>query len=242
MMPRFIRPTLRAPRTNLVAGDTPFLAFDFTQSFFPIVGSATPTFTRATTAWRFNASGLLEAVLSGFPRFDYDPTTHAPLGLLCEETRTNLAKWNRDLTNAVWTKSNTTAALDQVGLDGVSNSASSVTATADAGTALQAITSASAARITTAYVKRITGSGTIEMTQDGGTGCARRSMISLVMCLVLGAGAIETVVAVCRFGYAGGWSVKSRCRGRPTGGLRSGRHRRRIADGRGRCPPGPLRR
>lgn len=91
-----------------------------------------------------------------------------PLGLLIEEQRTNLALWSRDLTNAVWGKTNVTPSLTAIGIDGVTNSATTLTAGANNGTVLQSITSASAARATTAYVKRRTGTGVVEMTQNGG--------------------------------------------------------------------------
>ena len=103
------------------------------------------------------------------PRFDYDPVTLSPKGLLIEEARTNVALWSRDLTNAAWTSTNITAAKDQTGLDGVASSASSIVATLANGTCLQAITLVSSARFQTAYVKRITGSGVVNMTTDGGT-------------------------------------------------------------------------
>lgn len=48
------------------------------------------TFSRSSTATRFNASGALEVVESGQPRFDFDPVTLLPRGLLIEEARTNL--------------------------------------------------------------------------------------------------------------------------------------------------------
>jgi hypothetical protein len=48
------------------------------------------TFTRTTTATRTNSSGLIESVAINGPRFDYNPTTLAPNGLLIEEQRTNL--------------------------------------------------------------------------------------------------------------------------------------------------------
>jgi hypothetical protein len=67
------------------AGST--LLLDFTsgnQTLDPRI-----TFTRSTTATRTNSSGLIESVAINGPRFDYDPTTLAPLGLLIEEQRTN---------------------------------------------------------------------------------------------------------------------------------------------------------
>lgn len=47
------------------------------------------TFTRASTATRYNSSGVLETVAVNQPRFDHDPVTLAPRGLLIEEGRTN---------------------------------------------------------------------------------------------------------------------------------------------------------
>ena len=127
------------------------------------------SFTRASTAWGFGSDGYLQSFSSGTPRFVYDPVTLASLGILVEEARTNVCLWNRDLTNAVWTASNITPLKDQTGLDGVANSASSITATAGNGTILQAITLASSARQQLAWVKRITGSGVVKMTTDNGT-------------------------------------------------------------------------
>lgn len=89
-------------------------------------------------------------------------------GLWVEQDRINRCLYNRDLTNAAWVKSNVTASKNQTGVDGSSNAASSITATAGNGTVLQSITAASAARISSAFVKRISGSGTLEMTQNNG--------------------------------------------------------------------------
>ncbi|MER9432999.1 SGNH/GDSL hydrolase family protein [Mesorhizobium sp. M0408] len=68
----------------------------------------------------------------------------------------------------VWVATNMTVAQDQVGLDGVANSASSITATADNATISQAITIASAAYFQTAYIARLAGSGALRMSEDGG--------------------------------------------------------------------------
>ena len=101
------------------------------------------------------------------PRIDYD-ITGTLKGLLIWESRKWDALWSRDFTNAAWVKTNVTAALNQTGIDGVSNSASSLTATAINGTVLQNITLASSARAQSAWVKRLVGSGVISMTIDGG--------------------------------------------------------------------------
>lgn len=105
------------------------------------------------------------------PSFDHD-SSGAPIGLGIWEARTNVALWNRDLTNAAWTLGATmTSAKNQVGIDGVANSASSLTggSASATNTILQAITLASSARFQTAYVKRLVGTGIIYMTMDGGS-------------------------------------------------------------------------
>lgn len=48
------------------------------------------TFTRASSATRINAQGLVETIAVDKPRFDYDTVTVAPRGLLIEEARSNL--------------------------------------------------------------------------------------------------------------------------------------------------------
>jgi len=108
------------------------------------------------------------AAVYSLPR-NHNPTTGAALGVLVEEQRANLCLYSDDFTNAAWVKSNLTAAKTATGPDGVANSASTLTATAANATALQAITSTSAARITSMFVKRRTGTGAVEMTQDNGS-------------------------------------------------------------------------
>ena len=90
-----------------------------------------------------------------------------PFGYLAEGQRTNNALWNRDFTNAVWVKVTTTAAKDQIGVDGTANSASSLLATGANATTLQTYVAASTTRTFGLLIKRITGTGTISVTSDG---------------------------------------------------------------------------
>jgi len=90
------------------------------------------------------------------------------LGFRREASATNNLLHSRDLSNAAWsTKTNITAAKTATGLDGIANTATTLTATAADAIILQPITLASAARCASAYVKRRTGTGTISFTQDG---------------------------------------------------------------------------
>lgn len=163
--------------TSWTATEADVIAIDFSTLSMIIKDTVTPandfsgspdgklTYTSPSTKWILGSNGLYSSGTT--IRTAYN-TSGVALGTLCEEARTNRVLWNRDLTNGAYTASNITAAKDQTGIDGSANSASSITATAGNGTILQSITSASAARITSAFVKRITGSGTIDMTQDNG--------------------------------------------------------------------------
>jgi hypothetical protein len=147
----------------------------------------------AATVWGYpeaansGASQVLLTIPSGVPRFegarflasnntwstqfaDGAPIPSDQLhGYYHEGLRTNLLLWNRDLTNAAWSKTNCTAAKNQTGIDGAANSASSLTATAANATCLQTLTRASAVRDTGLWIKRLAGSGTVQLTQNGGT-------------------------------------------------------------------------
>lgn len=89
------------------------------------------------------------------------------LGYLSESGRTNNALWARDFTNAAWVKTTMTAALDQAGIDGKINGASSLLATGANATANQTIALAAVNRPFSVYVKRLVGVGNIDLAQDG---------------------------------------------------------------------------
>ncbi|WP_434033730.1 phage head spike fiber domain-containing protein [Cupriavidus sp. a3] len=62
------------------------------------------TFTRASAAWRCNASGILVQDGNNVPRYDYDPVTLQPRGMLVEEARTNLLTHSANFPDASWPK------------------------------------------------------------------------------------------------------------------------------------------
>jgi hypothetical protein len=104
------------------------------------------TFTRATAATCTKTDGTVVSLASGQPRV-------GPRGTLRETAATNLILHNRDLTQTAWIKSNT---------------ASTCTASAANGTVLQGVT-ASGSRNASLYLRRRTGTGTVEVTRDAGT-------------------------------------------------------------------------
>lgn len=85
----------------------------------PLTTDGQLAFSRASTATRVNASGLIETVSSNVPRLDYLGSTCPKL--LLEPSRTNDILHSSDLANVIWSTvdlsvvSNTTATLDPSG-------------------------------------------------------------------------------------------------------------------------------
>lgn len=138
------------------AGDTNS-GVNIARSFFRVANADT-TYLATTSAARY-----------ALP-FEWS-TTGALQGILVEESRTNSITWSNDLTNAAWLKNaNITTALNVTGPDGVANSATRLTASAADAIVYFPITAASAARSSQAMLQRITGTGTISITQGQGDG------------------------------------------------------------------------
>lgn len=91
------------------------------------------------------------------------------MGIWSYTSYSNVCLQNRTLTNAVWAATTMTVTKNTVSADGIVNGAFSITATAANATLIQAITAASAAYVASCDVKRLSGSGTLQMTVDGGT-------------------------------------------------------------------------
>ncbi|MBE2191860.1 MAG: hypothetical protein IAE63_06740 [Alphaproteobacteria bacterium] len=78
------------------ADDTdPSFWADFTNNRYAVNGNEEVfsdifTFTRSTTGTYFDANGVMQTAAINEPRFDHDPATGEPLGLLIEEQRTNI--------------------------------------------------------------------------------------------------------------------------------------------------------
>jgi hypothetical protein len=62
-------------------------------------------FSRASHATFVNSIGLIELVGENVPRYDHDPTTLAPKGVLVEDEWTNLMTFSNNC--LVWTKTGT---------------------------------------------------------------------------------------------------------------------------------------
>lgn len=151
--------------SDLVVEDiTPLALMPLEDSLELVLGSGTATFTRSTIkTFDDRNDGLVKTAAIDVAAFEQN-------GFLAEGSSTNEALHSRDFTNAVHVKTNITAAKDAIGADGVANAASTLTATAANGTVFQTITKASAENTYSIDVRRKTGSGVIEISDDGGTG------------------------------------------------------------------------
>lgn len=99
-------------------GNSPTLNLNFTSGILdPRV-----TFTRSTTATFTGSNGLIQSAAINQARFDYNPITLQPLGLLIEEQRSNLATYSEQFDNAAWAKTGLTVTANAtVSPDGTSN-------------------------------------------------------------------------------------------------------------------------
>ncbi|UUE94488.1 phage head spike fiber domain-containing protein [Comamonas thiooxydans] len=96
----------------------PSLLLDFANSrrLYPLIQHS-----RASTATCYGPDGLLRRVPANVPRIDYDPESGECLGLLIEESESNLLLQSEDFTQAAWVKNRATiAAKSTLGPDGVS--------------------------------------------------------------------------------------------------------------------------
>jgi len=76
--------------------------------------SAATAYQVTTTQPITNYIPVLETAASGVARFDHNPTTFESLGLLIEESRTNLLTYSEQFDNAAWTKSNSTITANTI--------------------------------------------------------------------------------------------------------------------------------
>ncbi len=60
------------------------------------------TFSRGSTGTYFGSDGIMRTAGVNEPRFDHDPITGQSLGLMIEESRSNLVAYSEDFSNVAW--------------------------------------------------------------------------------------------------------------------------------------------
>ncbi|MFO0202309.1 MAG: carbohydrate binding domain-containing protein, partial [Alphaproteobacteria bacterium] len=108
-------PMMGSMMRRAMLGDGSTLSLDFTQmSTLADLTSRGLTFSRSTSGTFINANGLVATATAGNPRFEYDPSTLQPRGLLIEGSAVNLALRSDDFNTTVtdgtqWSSSGYTA-------------------------------------------------------------------------------------------------------------------------------------
>jgi hypothetical protein len=149
-------------------------------------GSSVPTFTRASVAWTKLPSGLWGQVATGIARATYlgrDTAVGLYGGYWSEPAGVQLVPTTRairDMTDPSWVAVGITPTLTATGINGVPNSCTTLTCTAPNGTILQTLVAAASSRTNSAFVRRMTGSGTILLKQGTATTDITASLSSII--------------------------------------------------------------
>ena len=108
------------PNIRHVDGDNSF-AFTTTTGLYSYIWgaqveqrSAVTAYTATTTQAITNYIPVLQTAASGVARFDNNPTTGESLGLLIEESRTNLLTYSSQFDDAAWTKGGVSATANAI--------------------------------------------------------------------------------------------------------------------------------
>ena len=117
------------------------------------------------------------------PRFDYDPSTRAPKGLLIEGENANLLNWSESFlasggTNNNWADTSITRTTGQAD---PANGTTAIRFTASAGNATvisSAAIGTSAERTFSVWLRRVSGTGDIQYTQNNGTNWTTQAITS----------------------------------------------------------------
>lgn len=136
-----------------------------------ITGQAA-TFTRASPKYAIDSAGRLYKVPRGLPAWTHrwDGSAWEWDGILLEAAATNLSLHSQAFDNAVWSKTNVTVSANDLAAPDGSMTAAKLTATAGNATIIQDLGAlSSAARAGGMWLLRANGSGSIQITLDGGS-------------------------------------------------------------------------
>jgi hypothetical protein len=151
-------------------GDTATLNLDFTTGTL----DSRLTFTRAAgTATYINSSGYVTTAAANVARFDYDPVTLAPRGLLIEGSAINIVKHSNAFTSGDWYLGGTPATLTSnyaVGPDGITGSAWRFQGALTNSVFATPIANGGAAHVVSIYAKSNTGSNQTFTIYNGSSG------------------------------------------------------------------------
>jgi hypothetical protein len=111
------------------------------------------TFTRSTTATFVGSNGLIQTATINAPRFDYNPVTLAPNGLLIEEQRVNSLLYSDQFQQATWSKVGVVTANATTAPDGTTTADSAATDGSNAQVAQGVVIASGATMVGSVYLK-----------------------------------------------------------------------------------------
>jgi hypothetical protein len=147
------------------------LSFDFTTNAL----DSRLTLTRATVGTYIDSLGFVASAASGVARFTHDPVTLERLGLLCEHQTTNRLNFSETFAATGGSQNNwTTTNLTRTSTNNLSPrndlTALRLTATAANATIIaSAAIGSSAQRTLSVWLRRVTGTGSIQYTTNNGS-------------------------------------------------------------------------
>lgn len=118
------------------------------------------TFSRGSQGTYFNSLGLITTAANNEPRFDFNPLTLQPIGLLLEESRTNLQTYSNNFSNSFYQKvRSSVASASGVSPDGTNNAFALIEDTSNGTHSLDMVFTVAAATTYTysVFVKASTG-------------------------------------------------------------------------------------
>ena len=173
-----------------------------------ITGQNLITFTRASSGTFVNSEGLIQTATTDVPRFDHNPTTGESLGLLVEESRTNLLLQSNQF-DTTWTNSNSSeTAAAGTAPDGT-NTAWELKDTADAVVTVHSLVQTTSTSFTSGVAYTFScwmKAGTLT---EGGLVFPGSAFTSAINCRInLSTGAVissSPTVSASTVSYANGW-------------------------------------
>lgn len=102
----FPKPTLQLDFVNQVYKEN-----GVSKSFADLI-----TFTRSTPGTCYGPDGLIQIVPANTPRFEYDPVTNEPLGIISEEPRVNLLLNSGDIGGQGWSSNGASSIQRNAGI------------------------------------------------------------------------------------------------------------------------------
>ena len=145
-------------------------------------GTGTATMVRATVGWTKLASGLWSQEASGAARAHYsgaDTAQGSYLGFNSEAAGIQLVTPTaaiRDMSDAAWVATNATTGVTINSISGADGACKSLGASAANGTLVFTLVAAASTRTYSCFIKRLSGTGTIEIGQWASAGAASWSV------------------------------------------------------------------